>query len=120
MHSGLVPALQVWAYVQSVPEKEKAIVSFGKRDAAFDAGLPSPALHYRPGSSAPVTAPAHWSLTRMMDQHGFLQVQEADDIRVGDMIGFDVSHPCLTFDKWQILPILNADYQVIDIVQTYF
>ena len=102
MHSGLVPALQVWAYVQSVPEKEKAIVSLGKRDAAFDAGLPSPALHYRPGSSAPVTAPAHWSLTRMMDQHAFLQIHEGDDIRVGDMIGFDISHPCLTFDKWQI------------------
>jgi len=120
MHSGLVPALQVWAYVQSVPEKEKAIVSLGKRDAAFDAGLPSPALHYRPGSSWPVTAPAHWSLTRMMDQHAFLQIHEDDDIRVGDMIGFDISHPCLTFDKWQILSILNADYQVIDIVQTYF
>jgi len=120
VHSGLVPALQVWAYVHSVPEKEKAIVSLGKRDAAFDAGLPSPALHHRPGSAAPVAAPAHWSLTRMMDQHGFLQIQEGDDIRVGDMIGFDISHPCLTFDRWQILPILDAGYQVIDIVQTYF
>jgi D-serine dehydratase len=120
MHSGLLPALQVWAYVQSVPESEKAIVSLGKRDAAFDAGLPTPALHYRPGSAAPVAAPQHWSLTRMMDQHGFLQIRAGDDIRVGDMIGFHISHPCLTFDKWRILPILNSDYQVVDIVQTYF
>ncbi len=48
------------------------------------------------------------------------QIREGDDVGVGDMVGFDISHPCLTFDKWQILPILNADYQVIDIVQTYF
>lgn len=120
MHSGLVPAMQVWAYVQSVPEQEKAIVTLGKRDAAFDAGLPSPALHYRPGSAAPVTASAHWNLTRMMDQHAFLHIDAGDDIRVGDMIGFDISHPCLTFDKWRVLPILNAEYQVIDMVQTYF
>jgi D-serine dehydratase len=106
--------------VQSVPEKEKAIVTLGKRDAAFDAGLPTPALHYRPGAAAPVAAPARWILTRMMDQHGFLQIQKGDDIRVGDMIGFDISHPCLTFDKWRVLPVLNADYQIIDIVQTYF
>jgi D-serine dehydratase len=120
MHSGLLPALQVWAYVHSVPEKEKAIVSLGKRDAAFDSGLPAPVLHYRPGSTTPTSVPAHWNLTRMMDQHGFLEVREHDDIRVGDMIGFDISHPCLTFDKWRVLPILNRDYDVIDIVETYF
>jgi len=39
---------------------------------------------------------------------------------VGDMIAFDICHPCLTFDKWRTLPILNADYQVIDIVRTFF
>ena len=120
MHSGLVPALQVWAYVQSIPENEKAIVTLGKRDAAFDSGLPIPALHFRPGAAAPVPTPARWTLTRMMDQHAFLQISPGDDIRIGDMIAFDISHPCLTFDKWRCLPILDADYRVIDIVQTYF
>jgi D-serine dehydratase len=120
MHSGLIPALQVWAYVQSIPENEKAIVTLGKRDAAFDSGLPIPALHYRPGRTAPVPAPAHWILTRMMDQHAFLHSSAGDDIRIGDMIAFDISHPCLTFDKWRCLPILDADYRVIDIVETYF
>jgi D-serine dehydratase len=120
MRSGLVPALQLWAYVQSVPENEKAIIALGKRDAAFDAGLPRPVLHHRPGHAAPVAAPANWALTRMMDQHAFLQIHEGDDIRVGDMIGFDISHPCLTFDKWRCLPVLDADYSVVDVVQTYF
>jgi D-serine dehydratase len=120
MHSGLIPALQVWAYVQSVPEKENAIVTLGKRDAAFDSGLPTPALLYRPGTAAPVRAPAHWTLTRMMDQHAFLQISSGDDIRIGDMIAFDISHPCLTFDKWRAIPILDAEYRVVDVVETFF
>lgn len=120
MNSGLLPALQVWAYVQSVPEAEKAIVGMGKRDAAFDSGLPLPALHYRPGDAAPKAAPAHWTVTKMMDQHAYLQIAAQDDLRVGDLIGFDIAHPCLTFDKWRTLPVLNAQYQVVDIVQTLF
>ena len=120
MHSSLLPALQVWAYVQSIPETEKAIVGMGKRDAAFDAGLPTPAWHFRPGDTTPKAVPAHWSLTKMMDQHGYLQITGQDDLRVGDMIGFDISHPCLTFDKWRLLPVLDAEYQVIDIIQTFF
>ncbi len=120
MKQGLLPALHIWAYVQSVPEPDRAIVGMGKRDAAFDAGFPAPALHFRPGDAAPCAAPAHWAVTKMMDQHAYLQVMPADGLRVGDMIAFDISHPCLTFDKWRLLPILNARYDVIDLVQTFF
>lgn len=120
MHSGLVPALHIWAYVQSRPEPERAILGMGKRDAAFDAGLPAPALHFRPGDVAPKPAPAHWALSKMMDQHAYLQVAANDEVRVGDMVAFEISHPCLTFDKWRTLPVLNAEYQVIDVIQTWF
>jgi D-serine dehydratase len=120
MSSGLLPALQVWAYVQSIQEAEKAIIGMGKRDAAFDSGFPVPALHFRPGGIHPRTAPAHWEVTKMMDQHAFLQIRDGDDLRVGDMIGFDICHPCLTFDKWRTLPVLDANYQVVDIIQTFF
>jgi D-serine dehydratase len=120
MHYSLQPALQLWAYVQSIPEPDKAIMTLGKRDAAFDAGFPSPALHYRPGSPAPVPVPPQWKVTGMMDQHAFLQIAPGYDIRVGDMVGFDISHPCLTFDKWRYLPVLDPKYSVIDVVQTFF
>jgi D-serine dehydratase len=120
MHSSLLPALQLWAYVQSVPEKEKAILTLGKRDAAFDSGLPTPALQYRPGEVTPHACPSHWKLSRMMDQHAFMKISEGDDVRVGDIIGLDISHPCLTFDKWRYLPVLDSSYEVIDIVQTFF
>jgi O-antigen biosynthesis protein WbqV len=47
-------------------------------------------------------------------------LEEGDDVRVGDMIGFDISHPCLTFDKWRHLVVLDASWRAIDVVQTYF
>jgi D-serine dehydratase len=120
MNSSLLPALQLWAYVQSVPEKDKAIIALGKRDAAFDAGLPAPLLHYRPGTPEPTAAPRAWKLVKMMDQHAYLDIADSRHIRVGDMIGFDISHPCLTFDKWRYLPVLDSQYQVIDVVETFF
>ena len=120
MHSGLIPALHVWAYVQSIPENEKAIIGLGRRDAAFDSGLPVPALHYRPGDAAPKAAPPHWETTKLMDQHAFLKVAAGDDVQVGDMIAFDVCHPCLTFDKWRTLPIVDSNFNVIEVIQTYF
>jgi D-serine dehydratase len=120
MSPALQPALQLWAYVHSVPEKQKAIIGMGKRDAAFDAGLPIPVLHYRPGQAGPIPSPTAWTLTHMMDQHAFMQIGEDDDIRVGDIVGFDISHPCLTFDKWRYLPVLDDHYRVIDVVETFF
>lgn len=120
MRSSLLPALQVWAYVQSVPEPERAIVALGKRDAAFDAGFPQPVQRYRPGAASPTDVPAHWEVTGMMDQHAYLRIAAGDDIKVGDMIAFDISHPCLTFDKWRQIPVIDDAYNVVDVVQTYF
>jgi D-serine deaminase-like pyridoxal phosphate-dependent protein len=120
MQAGLIPALHVWAYVHSIPEAERAIVGLGRRDAAFDSGLPTPALHFRPGDALPVPAPSHWSLSKIMDQHAYLQISAEDRLRPGDMIGFDISHPCLTFDKWRVLSVVDSEYRVVDLVQTFF
>ncbi|MFU1926756.1 amino acid deaminase [Bordetella hinzii] len=120
LEPGLRPALQVWAYVQSLPEAGRAIIGLGKRDAAFDAGLPAPARHYRPGAALPQDAPGHWKLTAMMDQHAFMSIGPDDDIAVGDMIAFDISHPCLTFDKWRQILLLDDAYSVTGVAATYF
>ncbi|WP_102795168.1 amino acid deaminase [Bowmanella denitrificans] len=116
----LVSSLQVWAYVQSVPEPGMAIIGLGKRDAAFDAGLPTPMLHYRPGDKAPVPTPAHWQLTRIMDQHAMLKISAEDKLTVGDILCFSTSHPCLTMDKWRYLGIVDADYRIRQLIQTCF
>ena len=130
MQRSLLPALQLWAYVQSVPETGKAIVALGKRDAAFDAGFPEVTLHYRPssltnaadavGEQPPVAAPADWKITAMMDQHAFLSIPAGADIRPGDMLCFDISHPCLTFDKWKQLLLVDEGYKVTGAVTTFF
>lgn len=120
MRSGLLPALHIWAYVQSIPEADLAVVTMGRRDAAFDSGLPTPALHYRPGAAEPHPVPAHWETTKLMDQHGYLKIAPQDDVRVGDMVAFNISHPCLTFDKWRVLAIVDEKYNVVDVVKTYF
>lgn len=120
MRSGLVSALHIWAYVQSIPEPELAVIGMGRRDAAFDSGLPEPALHFRPGSKGPRATPSHWEVTKLMDQHGYLKIAPGDDVRVGDMVAFNISHPCLTFDKWRMVAIVDEKYDVVDAVKTYF
>ena len=121
MHASLLPALQVWAYVSSRPEPGLAILGLGKRDAAFDAGLPQPALYFRPGQmELPVAAPASWQLSKMMDQHAFMQIPVNADLQVGDMLALDISHPCLTFDKWRQLLLVDDQYQVVDAIETFF
>ncbi len=120
MGESLRPALRLWAYVQSLPEPGKAIIALGKRDAAFDAGFPVPALHHRPGNAAPADAPAHWQISAMMDQHAFLDVRQGDDLRVGDLLCFDISHPCLTFDKWRHLLVVDDAQRVVGAVSTQF
>lgn len=117
----LLPALEVWAYVQSVPEPTLAIIGLGKRDAAFDAGLPVPVRHFRPGAPGePSTVPKDWTTTKLMDQHAYLQIPKGADLRVGDMLGFEISHPCLTFDKWRYLALVDAHYNVLDAIPTCF
>jgi D-serine deaminase-like pyridoxal phosphate-dependent protein len=118
---GLRPALQIWAYVLSTPEPERAIVGLGKRDVAFDAGFPEPALRFRPGQDpAPRTTPEGWAITGMMDQHAYLRVESGHDLRVGDMLAFDISHPCLTFDKWRQIAMVDADHRVVELIHTFF
>lgn len=117
----LQSALEVWAYVQSVPEPGLAIVGMGKRDVAFDSGLPVAVWHFRPGvHQKPVRASSAWETTKLMDQHAYLQIPQDADIKVGDMLGFEISHPCLTFDKWRYVAMVDENYNVLEAVPTYF
>ncbi|WP_047498230.1 amino acid deaminase [Terriglobus sp. TAA 43] len=119
--STLQSALEVWAYVQSVPEPGLAIVGMGKRDVAFDSGLPVAVWHFRPGvHREPARASSAWETVKLMDQHAYLQVPQDADIKVGDMLGFEISHPCLTFDKWRYVAMVDESYNVLEAIPTYF
>ncbi len=121
LHEGLRPALEVWAHVQSLPEPGFAVIALGKRDVAYDAGLPVPLLRYRagvlPASGDDVST---CQVTAVMDQHAFMTVAAGVELRVGDIIAFGTSHPCLTFDKWRSALLVDEQLQVIESMHTCF
>lgn len=116
--STLKPAMEIWAYVQSRPEPELALLTMGKRDAPYDAGLPVPFARHVPGKgSAPLGTT---EIFAMNDQHAFVRLPAESDWQIGDMIGCGISHPCTAFDKWRFLPVVNDAYDVTDGVLTEF
>jgi len=119
---GLRNALEVWAYVQSVPESGRAICSLGKRDLSHDLELPQPIWWFRPNAHLePQRVSQSLRVTALNDQHAF--VDSNDDTmpwEVGDLVGFGVGHPCTTFDKWPLLFTVNDDYRVTGGIRTFF
>ena len=118
---GLRNALEVWAAVQSVPEPARAICSLGKRDISYDLSLPQPLWWFRPGRDDAVqTVPGGLAITALNDQHAYLDGAGVTQLRVGDLLGFGVAHPCTTFDKWPLLHTVDDAYRVTGGVRTFF
>ena len=115
---GLVNALEVWAYVQSCPEPALAILTAGRRDCGTDAGLPIPLLVSRAGGRP--EALDGCEIFAINDQHAYMRCPPSLAIDVGDRIGLGISHPCTTFDKWDLLFLVNDDYDVVGGLKTYF
>ncbi|MGH8125679.1 MAG: amino acid deaminase [Rhodanobacteraceae bacterium] len=118
LEGGLEPALAVFAHVQSLPEPGTAVAAMGKRDISCDPDLPIPLQLHRPGEPArPLTG---CSVRKVMDQHAMLVIPERADIRVGDILSFGASHPCLTFDKWRQVLLVDDKLQVLEAMPTFF
>jgi D-serine dehydratase len=115
---GLQPALEVWGHVQSAPEPGRLICNVGKRDVSYDWKLPTP-IWWSSASRVRAMPPAH-ATSALNDQHLYLDAPLDTPLRVGDMVGFGVSHPCTTFDKWRMLAVVNDDYDVVDTITTVF
>ncbi|TQI78536.1 D-serine dehydratase [Serratia fonticola] len=115
----LTSALELVALVQSVPEPGRIVVNFGKRDAAFDAGLPQPIAHYRDGLPQQEGIRGLTTIG-IMDQHAMLTCPPDSSVQVGDILVFATSHPCLTFDKWKTLWLIDDDYNVVEALDTAF
>lgn len=119
--NGLRPALELWAYVQSLPEPGLAILTVGKRDISHDIDLPVVTKWFRPGRmEKPESARGEMKIFALNDQHAYLSFASGTELAVGDMVGLGISHPCTTFDKWQLLWLVDDDYTVIDGIRTFF
>ncbi|MEU0741672.1 amino acid deaminase [Streptomyces sp. NPDC006134] len=113
----LQPAFRLWTQVVSRPSAGQAFANAGKRDAAYDLHLPFAQAVRRGGAERPADG---IEVTGLSDQHTWLRTEPGADLRVGDWIGLGLSHPCTSFDKWQLIPVAEADGTVVDYVRTYF
>lgn len=112
-------ALELAVYVQSLPEPGLAVLGFGKRDAAFDAGLPQATALYRHGMLL-TDQLQNCETIKVMDQHAFWRYDVAVQPQIGDMLLLSTSHPCLTFDKWRTLWVVDESYNLLQEVDTFF
>ncbi|HEY3867735.1 MAG TPA: alanine racemase [Actinocrinis sp.] len=111
------PALRILGRVLSRPEPELALLDFGKRDAPIDLGLPEPhSVRRADGSVADLTG---CSIVQLADQHAFLALAPHTELAVGDIVSCGVSHPCTTFDKWRLIPLVE-DGRVVELIHTFF
>jgi D-serine deaminase-like pyridoxal phosphate-dependent protein len=113
----LHPAFRLWSQVVSRPSAEQAFTNAGKRDAAYDLDLPLAQVVRRDGAERPATG---IEVTGLSDQHAWLRTAPEADLEVGDWLGTGLSHPCTSFDKWQLIPLVEADGTVVDYIRTFF
>jgi D-serine dehydratase len=115
-----LPALELWAFVQSRPDPGVAILTFGKRDCSYDLELPIPLFAVpfsQPlGERIPLDSAR---IIRLNDQHAYLD-GVANQLSVGDRVCCGISHPCTTFDKWRLIPVIDDSYNIRDWYRTYF
>ena len=107
------PAIEVWAQVISKPERGFGVLNLGKRDIGNDLHNPIPIKSYD-GQVKSFSA----VIEKLNDQHGYLRTRA--DFQLAQLIGLGISHPCTTFDKWRLVPLVNDNYDVLDCLQTFF
>ncbi len=114
-------ALTVWATVQSRPEPGLAFLNAGRRDVSYDAHLPRPLRHASDATALTVwDLPDGYEITMLNDQHAYLKCPEDSPLRPGDLVELGISHPCTTFDKWDVLCVIDEHFNVVDAVKTFF
>ncbi|MFG3317597.1 amino acid deaminase [Streptomyces sp. NPDC048171] len=115
----LEPAFRLWTQVVSRPSPEQAFANAGKRDAAYDLDLPF-AQVVRPADGGPERPATGITVTGLSDQHAWLRTAPEAELAVGDWLGLGLSHPCTSFDKWQLIPVAEADGTVVEYIRTFF
>ncbi|MGA5191935.1 alanine racemase [Streptomyces exfoliatus] len=115
----LLPAFRLWSQVVSRPSAEQAFTNAGKRDAAHDLHLPE-AQVVRDARTGEIRSAEGVTVSGLSDQHAWLATGPGADLEVGDWVGMGLSHPCTSFDKWQLIPLVEADGTVVDHIRTFF
>ena len=117
----LRPGLELWSYVLSQPEPGLALLGFGKRDAAEDAGRPRPFRHVPgPHATGGPLAVDEWRVAALNDQHAYLRTPEGAEPHVADRVVLGISHPCTAIDKWRLIFEVDDAGTVVGGIRTFF
>lgn len=114
----LRPAIEVWCQVLSRPEPGLALLGAGRRDLSFDAGLP--VVRLRRAAATGEVGELEGTISKLNDQHAFLEIEASRELGVGDLVCLGISHPCTTHDKWQLVPLLDDERCVVGCLRAYF
>jgi D-serine dehydratase len=111
-------AIEVLSSVLSCPESGLAICDIGRRDVPFDAGFPV-TLWMKCRASGAVRLARNIEVVRLNDQHCYLKLEDTK-VAVGDVISFGISHPCTAFDKWRVIPLVDDNLDIVELIHTVF
>lgn len=105
------------ARVVSAPEADLVLVDAGKRDLPYDEGLPIPRA--TAAELAGPWSPVEATVSAMNDQHSYVR---GAALPIGSVVRFGLSHPCTTFDKWRLVPVVESAGSdvVVGLFRTYF
>ena len=114
----LIPAMRAYSRVVSQPEPGLALLDAGKRDLPFDEGLPVP-LGVASGLGSEERE-LNAEIVALNDQHAFMRWTSDASINIGDVVTLGLSHPCTAFDKWRLIPVVDANGLVVEAVESFF
>ena len=117
------PAISVWAPVLSIPEPGLAILLCGRRDVGFDQNLPAIRGVRRRDGGAPRSFAG--TISQLADQHAFAtfdpeQFGPGSGPAVGELVELGISHPCTTLDRWGLVPVVDDEHRVRELIRMYF
>ena len=117
----LLPAIEVWASVLSIPEPGLMIVGAGRRDTPYDQDLPR-IIHVRGDDGRIRDAVPGFTVRRLHDHHAFvgLTPEARATVAVGDLVAFGISHPCTSFQLWREALLVDDEHRILDIYSLEF
>lgn len=114
-------ALTVWAVVLSRPAPDLLYLNAGKRDVSHDVHLPRLLAFWDPERmQAPAPLPAEYEVRMLYDQHAMVACPPDSLLKPGMIVRLGISHPCTTFDKWDVICLTDANLNVVGAIKTFF
>lgn len=117
----LLPAIEVWAPILSIPEDGLMIAGAGRRDTPSDQDLPV-VLRIRGEDGVVRPAGPGFTVQRLHDHHAFVGLTPVAraTVAVGDLVALGISHPCTSFQLWREAIVVDDAYRILDVYELHF